>query len=280
MIFCHHHRTRTWRPRAVLWPAKRVVVFFLCLMFTLAGCAQESQEGRSVWIPDALPAEATETPDTRAIVTRVIDFMDRQQELAAEAFVTYEVLQESGQTLTFDLLLSIAYQKPNKLRWIILFDDGTKETAWFDSGTFSMLKEPALVYGQVEVASTVPNMISELEDKYGLDVPFRDVLSGQISELWLGDDVTSMRYVGEAWVDGAWTDHVALRRDGVDFEMWVAKGEQPFPARISIVLTDEEGMPRSITRFREWKNVIPPAISFDFVPPEGAEQIEVVSVSQ
>ena len=110
-------------------------------------------------------------------------------------------------------------------------------------------------------------------------MPFVDILSGQMADLWVDGDVSSW-FVGEAWVDGHWTNHIALRRDGVDFEIWVRKGEQPFPVKISIVLTEEDGMPRNTTRFRKWATAVPPSVSFDFVPPEGAEQIEVVPVLQ
>ncbi len=280
MIFINLFSTHSLRISSRLPKGLCILAIAFTMSLSIAGCSQQPEDSGSIWIPEPLLDEAAETSDAGAIMARMTEFMSGHQEIAAEALVSYEVLQASGQILSFDLLQRIAYRKPDKLHWITVFDDGTQETAWFNNGSFSMLKEPAYLYGKIDVGSTVPEMVVDLEEEYGLDVPFRDVLSGQISELWLGDDVTSTRYVGEAWLDGAWTDHIALRREGVDFEIWVRKGEQPFPVKISIVLTDEEGMPRNSTRFRKWAKVLPPSVSFDFVPPEGAEQIEVVPVSQ
>lgn len=277
MTFISRLPSRESFRRIRLPQATRLFVFIVVVALT--GCMQQSQDSESLWIPEPLLDEAAEEPDAAAIMAHMSEFMSSHQELAAEAFVTYEVLQESGQILSFDMLQRITYRKPDKLHWVVVFDDGTQESAWFNNGSFAMLKEPALVYGQIEVSSSVSEMVLELEEDYGLDVPFVDILSGQMADLWLGGDVSS-RFVGEAWVDGTWTDHIALRREGVDFEIWIRKGEQPFPVKLSIVLTEEDGMPRNTTRFRKWANVVPSSVSFDFVPPEGAEQIEVVPVLQ
>jgi len=123
-------------------------------------------------------------------------------------------------------------------------------------------------------------MVQELVDDYRVDVPFPDILSGDPQDLWLGDDVTSIWYVGEAWVNGQWTDHVAIRKPGIDVEIWVQKGD-PFMAKMAIVFTEEEGMPGYTARFSRWSSTLPADPSlFEFTPPEGAERIDVVPVIQ
>lgn len=254
---------------------RRMPIMLTLLLVT--GCEAPAPD-RS-WTPLPLTDDAPETEDAREIVRRTTEFMNAQQEVMLEALVTYEVVQESGQKLHFDLLQRIAIRKPDKLFWVTLRDDATVDSAWFSDGQFTMVKQPANIWGQIDVPPTIPEMVDRLVDEYSLDVPFRDILASDPGELWLGNDVSSVWYVGEAWVEGAWTDHIALRKPGVDFEVWVQKGATPFPMKMAIVFTDEEGLPSYVARFRSWWTSLPADIRFEFTPPPGSERVEVVPVS-
>jgi hypothetical protein len=252
-------------------------LFLLMIVAVLAGC--EAPTPDRTWTPPPLTDDALDTDDAREIVRRMSDFMTAQQGFVVEALVTYEVVQESGQKLHFHLLQRMALRKPDKLLWVTLRDDATVDSAWYGDGQFAMLKQPANIWGQVDVPSTIPEMVNLLADEYGMDVPFRDILASDPGELWLGDDVSSVWYVGEAWVEGAWTDHIALRKPGADFEVWVQKGATPFPMKMAIVFTEEEGLPSYVARFRSWSTSLPSDIRFEFTPPPGSERVEVVPVS-
>jgi hypothetical protein len=205
--------------------------------------------------------------------------LNSQDELAAEAFVTFEAVQESGQKLQFNLLQRVVLRKPDRLFWRTLRDDATVDTAWFSDGRFTMLKEPDNVWGQVAAPEKVSEMVLFLAEEYEIDVPFQDVLAGNVRDLWLSEEVKSVIYVGEAWVEGAWTDHVAIRKPGVDIQFWVRKGPDPFLNQIVLVFTDEPGQPRYSARFRKWATTLPDPKVFDVKLPDGAERIEVVRVS-
>lgn len=249
----------------------------LITVIVVAGC--EAPAPNRSWMPPPLTDDALDTEDAREIIRRMTDFMNAQQEVMAEALVTYSVMQESGQKLHFDLLQRVAVRKPDKLFWVTLRDDATVDSAWYGDGQFTLLKQPANIWGQIDVPPTISQMVARLVDEYSLDVPFRDILASDPGELWLGDDDTSVWYVGEAWVEETWTDHLALRKPGVDFEVWVQKGATPFPMKMAIVFTDEEGLPSYVARFRSWWTSLPADIGFEFTPPPGSERVEVVPVS-
>ena len=79
-------------------------------------------------------------------------------------------------------------------------------------------------------------------------------------------------------VDGRWTDHVAIRKPGTDSQIWVHQGD-PYPAKMAIVYTDEDGRPGYTARFSKWSSTLPADPSlFEFTPPTGSEQIDVVPV--
>ena len=249
----------------------------LLALVLLFGC-QGQQETESQWVAPALEDEGSELPSGRDVVQRMVDFMTGQEVLVMEALVTYQALQDSGQKLHFDLLQRMAVKKPDKLFWKTLSDDATVTTARFSDGRFTMHKHPSNIWGELEGPKAVSEMISRLVDEYGIAVPFRDLLAQDLNELWLSEETTSLFYVGEAFIDGVWTEHVAARKPAVDFELWVRKGAEPFPAKMAVVYTEEEGQPSYSARFRKWTTTVSDTSIFDFKPPEGAERIEVVPV--
>jgi len=266
---------------------KRLVLIRLALPALLvgaAGCDQQMREAGPetadrAWTPPALSDEDWEEPEGREVIQRNIDFMKAQQELMTEALVSYEAVQESGQNLHFDLLQRMAVQRPDKLHWVTLNDDGSTDSAWFADGRFTLLRQPANLWGQIRVPPTIPEMVKRVSDVYDLDVPFGDILTSDLSELWLGEEVTEVWWVGEAWVEGYWTDHVALRKPGADLELWVRKGDEPFLAKMAVAFTEDEGKPTYVARFRKWMTALPTDMTdFTFTPPADAEQVEVVPV--
>jgi len=248
------------------------------LVALLVGCGAPAPTEHDVWTPPALADDDGELPDGREVVQRMIDFMQGNQELAVEARVTYESVQESGQKLQFDMLQRIAMRKPDQLFWVTLRDDATQDKAWYDKGRFRLVRLPANVWGEIRLPGGIAEAVQELVANYMITVPFPDLLSSDPQELWLGDEITSIWYVGEAWVDGRWTDHVAIRKPGADIQVWVQQDE-PFPAKMAIVYTEDDGMPGYTARFSKWSSTLPADSSlFEFTLPPGAEQIDVVPV--
>jgi hypothetical protein len=255
-----------------------VGVFALLALMSACSASTETAEDVS-WSPAPLSGDARDLPEGRDVIRRVLEFMQSQDQLAFEAIATYEVVQENGQKLEFDMLQRMAVDRPGRLHWVTLNDDATSDTAWLADGTFTMVRQPANVWGQVEVPPALTAGVSRIAEDYDVPVPFVDLLSGEAEELWLGKDVEWVDYVGEAWAEGQWTDHVALRRPGADIELWFRTGDEPFPVKMAIVHTEEEGLPKFSARFRQWSTQIPDGAIPEFVPPEGSEQLEVVPVT-
>jgi hypothetical protein len=268
------------RPLSYMKGAGVIGLLFL-LGASWIGCGQPAESRtEAAWKPELLNFEEQAPTDGRAVIQRLLEFMRSHQELVTEAFVTYQAVQESGQKLHFDLLQKIALRKPDKLYWQTLRDDASVDTAWFSDGVFRILKQPANRWGEIEAPATVAELVRTLDEDYRLNVPFHDLLVADPGDLWLGEEVTSVVYAGEAWVEGAWTDHVAVRKPGVDFELWVRKGPEPFLSKMTIAFTEADGQPTYSARFRRWATSIPETTEFVFNPPPDSEQIEVVPVSQ
>ncbi len=258
---------------------KHATVIALAIALTAGAAPHAGASDEDQWRPPALSADG-ELPDARDVVRRVGEFMNSNQQLSFEALVSYEAVQESGQKLHFDMLQSMKISKPDKFSWVTLHDNGAFDSGWFDAGTFTLLRQPANIWGQVALPADLPTAINRLVEEYELAVPFADVLAGNPLELWLDEDVTLVEFVAEAWVEGNWTDHIAIRKPGRDIELWILKGDKPFPMRVSITFTDETLQPTYIARFRKWSTSKKSSSVEPFSPPAGSERVDVIPVSE
>lgn len=235
--------------------------------------------GEGPWFPPPL-AGTGDPPEGRDVVQRAVDFMQSHERLAFEVASTYEVVQDDGQKLAFSMLQRVAVERPVRMYWTTLFDDAATESAWCQGGTFTMVRQPENAWGRVEVPPTLPEAVSRIAYEYNVPVPFVDLLSGDAADLWLGEDVESVDYIGEAWLGDYWTDHVALRKPGIDVQLWFRTGDEPFPEKMSIVHTDQPGLPGFSARFLAWTTRVPDGAVPAFVAPEGSRQLEIVPVSE
>jgi hypothetical protein len=244
-------------------------------LIALAG-ATACQPDDGIRMPPTLDATADDPVVPEDLLEEMSGFISSHSTFAFEALVTYETMQESGQKLRFDLVQSIAVKQPDQLWWTTLRDDGTTNTAWFSDGVFTMLKQPENIYGQIDRLGTIPTMIDVMTNDYGIVVPFADLLAGGDGPVFL-EDLESIFDAGLAWVDGAWTNHLAMRNELVDFEIWIRKDGDPVPQKIAITWKHEDGLPSFVARLRNWR--FPSALEdsrFEFVAPPDAEHIEII----
>jgi len=248
-------------------------VWLLFVALALAsGCQQDG--GSPVAIT---PAPEEQDPlEPEELLTRMAAFMATHNDYSFEAIVTYQSLQETGQTLHFDMIQRVAVSQPDRLYWETVNDDAQSDNAWFNAGQFSMIKQPDNIYGQIEVPDTISEMIDVLVNEYGVIVPFSDLLKKTGESVFL-QDLQDSDYVGLAWVEGVWSHHLALRNEIVDFEVWMQAEGDPIPQKLAITWKLEEGLPGYVARFRKWD--FSPKFDeaqFRFEAPNEAERIAII----
>jgi hypothetical protein len=248
-------------------------VFLLLAVAALgSGCQQDG--GTPVAFPTAPDEQDPLAPEE--LLTQMATFMATHNDYSFEALVTYQSLQESGQTLHFDMIHHVAVSQPDRLFWTTLNDDARSDHAWYSDGRFAMLKQPDNIYGQVDVPNTIIEMIDVVTNDYGMIVPFSDLLASG-DEPVFRQDLLDSDYVGLAWVEGGWSHHLAFRNELVDYELWVQAEGDPVPLRLAIIWKLEEGLPGYVARFRQWNfSPVFDESQFRFEAPSGAELIEVL----
>ena len=74
------------------------------------------------------------------------------------------------------------------------------------------------------------------------------------------------------------SDHLAARGADVDFQIWIAQGEQPLIQRVVLTYKLEKGAPQFWAEFSDWNfNPAVPASKFEFQPPTDAKPIQFLA---
>jgi hypothetical protein len=110
-------------------------------------------------------------------------------------------------------------------------------------------------------------------------LPGVDLLSSNVYDV-LTSDVISGAHIGRGVVDGVECEHLAFRSEDTDWQIWVQLGNRPLPRKYVITSKAIAAAPEYTVVIKDWKtDVQPSANAFVFVPPPGAQKLDVKALS-
>jgi hypothetical protein len=122
----------------------------------------------------------------------------------------------------------------------------------FDGKTLTLLGKDANLYTQVDVPGTIDHLVDELRDKLHRPLPGADLLLPDVyGELMHG--VTDIKDLGSGVIGGTECDHLAFRNKEVDWQIWIAQGDHPYPCRYVITAKDVDQAPQYSIQITDWK---------------------------
>ncbi len=138
-----------------------------------------------------------------------------------------------------------------------------------------MFGKTANIFTQIDVPGTVDQLVDELRDKYNRPLPAADLLlSNAYDELML--DVVDIKDLGSGVIGGVECDFLAFRTEEVDWQIWIAHGDRPYPCRYVITSKKIANGPQYSIQIRDWKTGDEVASDdFAFNNPSGAEEIDL-----
>jgi len=228
--------------------------------------------------PQLYAAAQNENDEVIAIIKNSSDFLKKQQRYSVSAETGYEVVQENGQKIEFGSVREATVQRPNHVRMNFKRRDGISGGVVLDGKEIVFFNTSDNVYSRVSKPGSINSQMEFLSDELQIPVPMQDFLAPDFAAKLTGKD-TTVNYINSSTVNGVACDHIAIRTDDVDVQIWIAEGKQPLPQRIVITYKHEPGQPQFRAQIREW-NLSPkiPAKHFRFTPPKGAEQIPIIAV--
>jgi hypothetical protein len=238
-------------------------------------------------LPAALLTAAEPSPsppaqqDGMPALEKMAQFLAKTQNFSVTIREGYDVVQDSGQKIEFGAIRKLLVNRPDHLRIDVEKSGGEKNLIIFDGKAISVYNENQKIYATAPKEGTLDDAIRYAVSGLGLKVPLAMMLLSALPDE-IQARVVEAEYVETATIDGLPCDHIAARNSqGVDFQVWIAQGDEPLPHRIVITYTDENGQPQFWADLTGW-NLSPEisASSFEFTPPEGAEKVQFLSQIQ
>jgi len=210
-------------------------------------------------------------------LTRMAEFLAQAQRFSVTTDIGYDVAQDSGQKLEFGATRKIIVRRPDQISVDIEERDGTRRGFRFDGKQIAFFGVDEKVYATAEKSGDLDAAIAYFTRDLQMPMPMAELFASNLPKT-LKDRVKEAHSVEETTIDGTRCDHLALRNDMVDAQVWVAKGDKPVPQRIVITYKRANGQPQFWANFHNW-NFSPetPDSLFTFTPADGASRIQFVA---
>ena len=212
--------------------------------------------------------------DAKRILKAMSDYMTAQKAISFGFDTTFEVVTTEGQKLALASSGTVTLNRPDKIQATRSGGFADIEL-FFDGKTMTLLGKNLNLYSQVEIPGTIDHLIDELHNTYNRPLPAADLLSSTPYDL-LMVDVVDVKDLGSGVIGGIECDYLAFRTEDVDWQIWIAQGERPYPCRYVITSKQIGGEPQYTVQVRDWKTGDEAAaINYSFKNTTQAEKVEL-----
>ncbi|MDO9433640.1 MAG: DUF2092 domain-containing protein [Phenylobacterium sp.] len=220
-----------------------------------------------------LPPHATEVEeDALKALRRMGAYLDTLKTFGLTANTSLEVVTVDGQRLQLDGVTTYKVRRPNGFV-INMKSDIKNRTFVYDGKHFTVYAPELKYYATVDAPPTNIATLDKIYDNFGISLPLEDLFhwnNGETREAKL----ISGFVVGPATIDGVATDHYAFREKGMDWQIWIAKGDRPLPKKLVIIDRTDESAPTYIARLSWVENPRLTQQDFAFSPGSDAKPIK------
>ena len=221
--------------------------------------------------PAPAAAQDQREPTALAALDRMGAALRAQQSVNVHSEVTAEDVLTSGQKLQYGGTVDIVAQRPNRIR--MTHKMGTSERVLYFDGQNLTVASPGLgYYATAQSPGTIKDMLALAEDRYGLEVPLADLFAWG-SDPGMAAKLTSAISAGEETIGGQMCEHYAMRQQGLDWQVWIRKGDNALPCKLVLTKMSDPAMPQ-FSAVYSWSDQ-PPADgeAYTYTPPAGAKLI-------
>jgi hypothetical protein len=212
--------------------------------------------------------------DAKRLLKTMSDYLSAQKALSFGYDATLEVVTNDKQKLELASSGTVTLKRPDKIRATRSGGFADVEMS-FDGKTLTVIGKNLNIYAQTDVPGTVEHLIDELRIKHNRPLPAADLLSSDpYDELML--DVVDVKDLGSGVIGGVECDSLAFRKKEVDYQIWIAQGERPYPCRFVITSKLIAGGPQYTIQTRDWKTGGEVAAAdFSFKNPTNAKKVDL-----
>jgi hypothetical protein len=163
--------------------------------------------------------------------------------------------------------------RPDRLRIDVEESSGDKQMLLFDGKELTVANPGRNVYARTPKTGSIDDAVNYVIADLGMKVPF-SVLLQTTAPKELDQKTQTIDYVEKTSIFGAPAHHLAGRTAKVDYQIWIADGDQPLPQRLILTYRKEKGQPQFRAQFSDWNLAAEtPASLFEFIPTAGMNKI-------
>ena len=193
----------------------------------------------------------TDSAEAKKILKAMSDFLGAQKNLSVGFDTVFEVVTPTDQKLGLASSGTATLSRPDKIR-VARSGGFVDYEILYDGKTLTFLGKNVNLYTQVAAPGTVDQLIDTLQDKYHRPMPGADLLmTNSYDELM--QDVYDLKDLGSGVINGVECDSLAFRKNDVDWQIWIAQGERPYPCQFVITSKLESADPQYTIQFGDWK---------------------------
>lgn len=183
-----------------------------------------------------------------------------------------ELVLDNQQKVDIGGTANYEVKRPDGLKVELAGDLGSRNFI-YDGKLLTVVSPTDEVYGQIDVAPTIKEMLEQVAYHLDIELPLSDLFDYGTDDSVI-NSITEGFLVSPATVGGKPAKHWAFRTEGKDFEVWIADGDAPVPLKIVIDDDSEPARPRFEANLEWTPGATPAAEDFAFTPPAGYEQID------
>jgi hypothetical protein len=247
-------------------------VLLMAALLLIAGTVLAANEDQA--------AARTVDEKSMSILRNMGDFLTKAGKFTVTVHSSYDVIQESGREVEFEEIMKYAISRPDRMRIDFQESDGNQRVVVFDGKNLSAYGERQNVYASTELPGTLDNAIVYFVRDLKMRMPMAMLFVSNVNDEF-ERRITSLAYVETNTIKDVPCDHLVGSTDTVDFQIWVAQGNEPLPRRVVITYREAKGEPQFRARFSHWD--FSPRFtdaSFAFAPPEGMECLPLLALME
>lgn len=217
--------------------------------------------------------------DADEILQAMSKFLAGTKAFSVSVDASIEVVTKEGQKLQMVNSASVLVERPSRF-YLTRRGKFADTEAFFDGKKLSFYGKTLNAYIQRDVAGSIDDALTALERDIGIPMPAGDLLLANPYPV-LSSGVVSSGYYGVEYVAGVASHHLAFRKAGVDWQLWVKAEGNPLPTKYVITTKGVDGAPQFSVQFTNWN--LKPAIAanrFSFVAPKGAKKLATLPVDE
>ncbi len=190
-----------------------------------------------------------------------------------------DLVTNDGQRVQVGGISQYKVHRPNGFQ-ISVDTDMMSRRYYFDGKQFTVFAPKLDFYATVSAPPTIHETLDVIKTKYGVEVPLEDLFLWNDPKIKRAERLTSAYLVGPSTIDGVATDHYAFREADRDWEIWIEKGDRPYPRKL--VITDRTDSAHPSYEARLTWNARPTLVATDFTfkPSADAKAIHIAKLDK